>query len=169
MTISYEVFETAFGWCAAARSEQGICGFVLPVPRADDAESAIRKALDDGVRSATGLQRMARKVRRYFEGRSVTFDVVLDLRRGTRFQQSVWRAVSRIPYARTRTYGEIARAIRRPKAVRAVGGAVGANPIPLIVPCHRVVAADGRLGGFSAAGGVALKQAMLQLEGSRKG
>jgi O-6-methylguanine DNA methyltransferase len=87
----------------------------------------------------------------------------LDLAAGTPFQQRVWKALRRIQAGRTRSYGEIARSIGHPDAVRAVGGACGANPIPLFVPCHRVLAANRRLGGFS--GGLDWKRKLLEREG----
>ena len=81
----------------------------------------------------------------------------------TRFQQQLWRAILRIPTGNTRTYGELARALHRPKAARAIGQACGANPIPLIVPCHRVLANGNKLGGFSA--GLNWKRKLLKAEG----
>jgi O-6-methylguanine DNA methyltransferase len=87
----------------------------------------------------------------------------LDLSRGTEFQLSVWKSLLKIKPGRTQSYGEIAKAIRKPKAVRAVGGACGANPIPLLVPCHRVLAANGKIGGFS--GGSGWKEKLLTREG----
>ncbi len=89
----------------------------------------------------------------------------LDLSAGTPFQQSVWRAMQEIPFGQTRSYGEIASAIGKPKGVRAVGGACGANPIPVLVPCHRVLAAKGKIGGFS--GGLDWKRTLLEREGVR--
>ena len=89
----------------------------------------------------------------------------LDLSAGTDFQQRVWQALRRIGWGRTRSYAQLAEAIGNPKAVRAVGGACGANPIPVLVPCHRVLAANHRLGGFS--GGLAWKRRLLACEGSR--
>ncbi len=87
----------------------------------------------------------------------------LDLSDGTMFQRKVWRALQKIARGRTKSYGEIARAIGKPKAVRAVGGACGANPIPVLVPCHRVLAANGKIGGFS--GGLNRKRELLAREG----
>lgn len=89
----------------------------------------------------------------------------LDLTHGTPFQQAVWQAMTAIPAGETRTYGELARAIRRPRAGRAVGQACGANPVPVLVPCHRVLAVGGRLGGFS--GGLDWKRRLLAREGVR--
>ena len=86
----------------------------------------------------------------------------LDLSAGTTFQQQTWRALLRIPAGRTRGYGELARAVRRPKAARAIGGACGANPIPVLIPCHRVVGANGSLTGFS--GGMDWKVKLLEIE-----
>jgi methylated-DNA-[protein]-cysteine S-methyltransferase len=87
----------------------------------------------------------------------------LDLAGGTEFQRQVWNALRKIARGRTKSYGEIARAIGRPKAVRAVGGACGANPIPVLVPCHRVLAAHGKIGGFG--GGLEWKRKLLTREG----
>jgi O-6-methylguanine DNA methyltransferase len=87
----------------------------------------------------------------------------LDVSVGTEFQQQVWAALQRIPLGRTASYGELARAIGRPQAFRAVGGACGANPIPVLIPCHRALAANGRLGGFS--GGLEWKRTLLAAEG----
>lgn len=113
---------------------------------------------------ATALDReVARQLAQYFAGRRDAFDLpmALDV---TRFQTKVLRAVGRIPYGQTRSYGEIARAAGQPRAARAVGQAVGANPLPLLIPCHRVLAAQGRLGGFG--GGLVWKRFLLRLEGS---
>ena len=87
----------------------------------------------------------------------------MDLSAGSIFQQTVWRALEKIPTGQTRSYGEIARKIGNPKGVRAVGGACGANPIPVLVPCHRVLAANGKLGGFSS--GLDWKRRLLAREG----
>jgi methylated-DNA-[protein]-cysteine S-methyltransferase len=91
----------------------------------------------------------------------------LDLSAGTTFQQSVWQALRQIRFGQTRSYGEIARAIGKPKALRAVGGACGANPIPVLVPCHRVLAANQKIGGFS--GGLDWKRTLLAREGVQPG
>ena len=97
----------------------------------------------------------------FLEGKRNAFDLPLDLR-GTPFQLRVWNALLEIPYSETRSYVEIATSVGRPSAVRAVGGANAANPIPFVVPCHRVIAADGRLGGYS--GGLDLKARLLAME-----
>ncbi|MCS6963496.1 MAG: methylated-DNA--[protein]-cysteine S-methyltransferase [Thermoflexus sp.] len=99
----------------------------------------------------------------YLRGARRTFTVPLDPE-GTPFQQRVWKEAARIPYGQTLTYRELARRIGQPQAARAVGQALGANPLPILIPCHRVIAADGRLGGYT--GGRHLKQWLLLLEGA---
>ncbi|RYF42721.1 MAG: methylated-DNA--[protein]-cysteine S-methyltransferase [Comamonadaceae bacterium] len=99
----------------------------------------------------------------YFAGRRRHFELPLDLQGGTAFQQSVWRALLAIPSGATTSYGTLSQRIGRPAAVRAVGAAVGRNPVSIVVPCHRVVGADGSLTGY--AGGLERKSALLQLEG----
>jgi O-6-methylguanine DNA methyltransferase len=98
----------------------------------------------------------------YFTGETTAFDVPLDLR-GTPFQVAVWRALLDIPYGEVRTYGEVARAVGRPRAARPVGVAVGKNPVAIVVPCHRVIGADGTMTGY--AGGLAMKGRLLEREG----
>ena len=105
-----------------------------------------------------------RQLTQYFEGAREQFDIPLEAG-GTDFQREVWESLRRIPYGEQRSYGDIARDIGRPKAVRAVGAANGRNPIPIIVPCHRVIGSNGTLTGF--AGGLALKRELLALEGAQ--
>ena len=109
------------------------------------------------------LEACARQLAEYFRGARHRFELPL-APRGTDFQQLVWRALAAIPYGQTRSYGEIARAIGKPRAVRAVGAANGRNPLPIVVPCHRVIGSDGSLTGF--AGGLAAKTCLLELEGA---
>ena len=108
------------------------------------------------------LKKVGRQLNDYFAGRQNTFDLPLDLAYGTVFQQSVWHALLKIPFGDTISYGEVSARIGRPAAVRAVGSAIGRNPIGIIVPCHRVLAADGALAGY--AGGLERKSALLALE-----
>ena len=110
---------------------------------------------------ATPFRAAERQLREYFQGKRTDFDLRLHPK-GTPFQQSVWKALMKIPYGRTRTYGDIAKAVGRPKAVRAVGLANGRNPLPIVVPCHRVIGAGGKLVGYG--GGLHVKQALLDRE-----
>ena len=104
------------------------------------------------------------RLRTYFSGHKVAFPDKLDLFRATHFQREVWEITRLIPYGETRSYAWVAEQIKRPRAMRAVGQALSKNPLPIIVPCHRVVASDGKLGGFS--GGVEMKKCLLSLETS---
>lgn len=128
----------------------------------------LANALPDSERvtSLPVLEQARRELVDYFAGRRHEFDVPLDLR-GTPFQVAVWNALARVPYGETRSYRDIARAVRRPRAFRAVGAANGANPVPVIVPCHRVIAATGRLGGYG--GGLEAKRRLLAFEQSHSG
>ena len=108
------------------------------------------------------LLKTKKQLEQYFAGKRTSFDVALDLV-GTEFQVRAWRALCRIPFGTTISYGQQASNIKNPKAFRAVGSANGKNPIPIIVPCHRVVASDGSLGGYSL--GLKMKKQLLALEG----
>lgn len=107
-------------------------------------------------------RRVARQLEEYLAGNRTEFRFPI-VTQGTEFQQRVWHELERIPYGKTVTYGELARRIGHPKAFRAVGTANGRNPIPIVIPCHRVVAAGGKLGGYG--GGLNLKRRLLELEG----
>ena len=122
-------------------------------------------AVDDAVRNDANplLKETTRQLRAYFDGRLRTFDVPLDMQ-GTAFQKRVWSELEKIPYGETRSYLQVAIASGTPNAVRAVGAANGANPIPIIVPCHRVIGSSGKLTGYG--GGLPLKKRLLELEGA---
>lgn len=115
---------------------------------------------DDSI--AAACEPVTEQLADYFSGIRRSFDLALDLR-GTPFQLRAWAVLREIPFGTTRSYGDQARAMNAPRAFRAVGSANGANPVPIVVPCHRVVAADGSLGGYSA--GLSIKRALLALEG----
>jgi methylated-DNA-[protein]-cysteine S-methyltransferase len=114
------------------------------------------------------LQQAAQQIGAYFQsapGATQRFDLPLNLSAGTAFQQAVWRALLEIPAGATRSYAQVAQAVGRPAAVRAVGAAIGRNPLTIVVPCHRVVGSGGALTGY--AGGLERKTALLALEGAR--
>jgi methylated-DNA-[protein]-cysteine S-methyltransferase len=104
----------------------------------------------------------------YFEGRPVVFRAKPDLTGLTPFRQEVLRACARVPYGKTTTYAELAERVGNPAAARAVGSAMANNPVPIIIPCHRVITSQGELGGFSAEQGVALKRKLLEMEARAK-
>ena len=111
------------------------------------------------------LQLAKTQLSEYFAGHRTTFELPLALDQGTDFQQAVWRALLSVPSGATVTYGELSQRVGKPAAVRAVGGAVGRNPLSIVVPCHRVLGANGALTGY--AGGLERKTALLHLEGTR--
>ena len=115
-------------------------------------------------KSPRELREVTKQLKVYFAGKRTRFDLKL-APEGTEFQRAVWKALQTIPYGKTISYGELADKIGNPKAVRAVGGANGKNPIPIIIPCHRVIGADGSLTGFG--GGLPTKVALLSLETGR--
>jgi O-6-methylguanine DNA methyltransferase len=106
-------------------------------------------------------KRFGMELKEYFSGKRCQFSAPSAIA-GTAFQRQVWEALERIPYGQTRTYSDIAREMKRPKAQRAVGNAIGKNPLPLLIPCHRVIRTNGSLGGFS--GGKEIKPKLLHLE-----
>lgn len=140
-----------------ARTARGLAGAWFEGQKHHPGPLAARHAPDDPL-----LRKAASQLADYFAGRSMRFDLPLDLR-GTPFQQRVWNALLGIGGGRTTNYGEIARQLGSPQAMRAVGAAVGRNPVSVIVPCHRVLGADGSLTGY--AGGMDRKRALLRIEG----
>ena len=145
-------FDTALGLVTITASAKGLIAINLPrrsVPKSPEPLPA-------------GFTRLVESFRAYFDGRKVDFPVKLDLRAATPFQVKVWQAARLIPYGETRSYRWIAEQIGQPEAVRAVGQALGKNPLPIIIPCHRVLASDGALGGYS--GGLEIKRTLLNLE-----
>ncbi|MGH9786684.1 MAG: methylated-DNA--[protein]-cysteine S-methyltransferase [Terriglobia bacterium] len=147
-------------------SEKGLRAVNLrpsqPQGRHHSERLADRSARSPNGAAASLLARQAlAEIAEYLAGRRRQFTVPLDLA-GTPFQLQVWKALRRIPYGETRSYGEIARAVGRPKAARAVGMANHSNPVAIIVPCHRVIAANGSLGGYAA--GLGVKSRLLHLE-----
>lgn len=129
---------------------------IVDWPDADDIKNSPRHAV---------LSSAKNQLREYFDHKRTSFDLPLDLR-GTDFQVEAWRALNEIPFGTTASYKDQAVRLGRPKAVRAVGNANKRNPVPIVLPCHRVTQSGGTLGGYGGAGGVATKAALLDLEGA---
>ncbi len=164
-TVTIGRVETPLGTFGAVLTSRGLARLTFPDERFEQCAAWAKRwfpsaGVDD---SSSSLAELAEQLDGYFAGRLRTFAVPLDLR-GTSFQVRVWEAVATIPHAETRSYGQVAETIGNPRAVRAVGLANGANPVPIVVPCHRVVGSNGTLTGY--AGGLALKQRLLALEGA---
>jgi methylated-DNA-[protein]-cysteine S-methyltransferase len=148
---------TPLGDVLLARTDGGLAGAWFTGQNAHPITITAPRRDDDPL-----LRAAASQLGEYFAGQRQEFDLALDMR-GTEFQRQVWRALLGIARGQTASYGDIARQIGSPSAVRAVGGAVGRNPLSVIVPCHRVVGSDGSLTGY--AGGLERKRALLHLEG----
>ncbi len=160
--FKHAVINTRLGWLALTCSQKGLVLLTLPQKSRSAALSQMKYYIDAGMEDATAFDDLAQRLQRYFDGERVLFPDRLDLSGATAFQRAVWSMARAIPYGETRSYAWVAGSIGRPLAVRGVGGALARNRIPIIVPCHRVVASDGGLGGFS--GGLELKRHLLELE-----
>lgn len=163
--VAYAWAHTEIGRVLVASTWKGVCMTSLGSEGALDRLRGWVARHEPGatlVEDRRGLRPILEQIAAYARGERRRFDVHLDLR-GTAFQRAVWEADRKIPYGQTRTYAEVAQAIGRPTAARGVGGANGKNPVPLLVPCHRIVARDG-IGGFT--GGLHHKRKLLALEGA---
>ena len=170
---NYHVFETAMGFCAIAWSDAGIARFQLPVKSAEAADRLMRRRADGAEPQAPpkDVATVVAAAKRYFDGEDTDFSHVrLDLGGGEPFFNQIYAALRRVGWGRTTTYGALAKEVGAGReAARDVGEAMARNPAPLIIPCHRVLAAGGKIGGFSAPGGSTTKIRMLALEGVRVG
>ncbi len=168
VTLATTVVETPIGALRVAVTRAGVARIALPRSSGPGFAGWLRTTFADAERAPwlPLLDKLSLELAAYFAGRLQEFSLPLDLR-GTDFQRAVWREIAAIPYGETRTYGEIAEAAGKPRAVRAAGTATGNNPVPILVPCHRVIAAHGRLGGFS--GGLDAKRRLLALERASTG
>ncbi|MFI0846824.1 methylated-DNA--[protein]-cysteine S-methyltransferase [Mesorhizobium sp. IMUNJ 23232] len=168
-THRYTVFETANGFCGIAWTGEGITRFQLPTRTPDAAERMMLRRLPDAEK-AVPTPEIAEAIdaaKRYFAGEAVDFSGIrLDLGDQEAFFKKIYDALRQVGWGHTTTYGTLAKQLGAgPEAARDVGQAMAKNPIPLIIPCHRVLAAGGKVGGFSAPGGATSKVRMLELEG----
>lgn len=160
------IFKSSWGWVGISETAKGIDAIALP--------QRSKRAIEFGLRSIAGgpfelgesvrLEAARRQLLDYLAGRRNMFDIPLDFSRGTVFQRRVWRTLQRVPFGKLRSYQWIAARVGGRRYARAVGNAVGANPLPIVVPCHRIVAQDASLGGFSC--GLPMKRKLLTLEGT---
>ena len=163
---SYAAIETELGWVGVICSARGICATTLPRPTPIDAVDRLPLAAADQEASVETVGALAEQIDAIIRDEPATLALPLDLASGTPFQQAVWRAVLTIPAGETRSYGWVAAEIGCPRGAHAVGQAISRNPLPLLVPCHRVVAADGSLGGYGAGvESLPTKRSLLRREG----
>ncbi len=160
--LAYSVCKTSKGWLAMLASPQGLRRLTLPQPTREQALATLK--VPPGAREDPGcFADLHLRLQQLLAGKATVFPDALDLAGATPFQQQVWQAARTIPWGQTQSYGWVAQQIGKPKASRAVGQAMGQNPVPLVVPCHRVLAAGGRLGGYG--GGEDVKLQLLRQEG----
>ena len=167
--ISYDIVETEFGWVGIAGNEQGLVRIILPEQSAENVLEELNFSFPYGEKLVSSKElffSLTQKIKDYFKGIPVEFNrEKTDLTGFTPFQRKVLLLTKEIPHGATRTYRWLAEQSGYPLAYRAVGGVMRANPIPLVIPCHRVLGSNGQLTGFSSRGGLELKRKMLALEG----
>jgi methylated-DNA-[protein]-cysteine S-methyltransferase len=158
----YTVFKTKPGWIGILASKAGLRSVTLPQTTRQQAVDALGEQIKQAILSTESFSELEQKFQHYYSGERTTFNDKLDFPNATAFQRLVWEATRLISYGETRSYGWIAQRIGKPQAARAVGQALGKNPFLIVVPCHRVIAGDGSLGGFG--GGLEMKRVLLELE-----
>ena len=167
--IYYDIVETELGWVGIAGNEQGLVRILLPEKSTGDVLGELHFSFSSGgklVKSEEQFSSLAKRVKDYFKGIPVEFNQEkTNLIGFTNFQKKVLLLTKEIPFGITRTYRWLAEQSGYPLAYRAVGGVMRANPLPLVIPCHRVLGSNGKLTGFSSRGGLELKRKMLALEG----
>lgn len=167
---AYHIFDASFGSCAIAWNERGISRFQLPAADRRATEAHMEKGGRAPCKGAPPphIAAAEEKLRRYFDGEETDFsDLELDLSACSAFNKAIYNAARTVGWGATTTYGALAKSIGSPRAARAVGHAMARNPVTIIIPCHRVLAAGGQLHGFSAYGGLLTKERLLVLEGVR--
>ncbi len=161
--VRFDSLQTPIGRVFVAVSDRGVCDVTLGETHESRYRQHLASRTVEVLHDREAVEPVLAEIEEYFAGTRTQFSVPIDLRVVTPFAGQVLRKTTRIPFGRVRSYGEIARQMHAPRASRAVGGALSRNPVPILVPCHRVVAHDGRLGGFT--GGVQAKRALLRVEG----
>lgn len=166
-TITYAAFPTLLGSIWVAWTRRGICRLSFRSRSARSFAADLHRTFP-GAAIASGFEEaapvsLARELSDYATGRTRSFTVPIDLAGLTPFQRRVLKATARVPYGEVASYGKIAAAIGNPGSSRAVGNALGSNPVPILIPCHRIIGADGRIGGFT--GGLRAKRRLLAMEG----
>lgn len=166
LDVAYATADSPFGQLLLAQTPRGLIRLGLPSQDYDELLTELAERISPRVVEAPAqLDEVRRELDLYFDGKLESFGLPLDWRLSHGFRLKVLRAIARIPYGQTRNYTEMATRAGNERAVRAAGSACGSNPIPLVVPCHRVLRSSGALGGY--AGGLPMKEALLELEGIR--
>jgi methylated-DNA-[protein]-cysteine S-methyltransferase len=165
LDVAYTTADSPFGPLLLATTSRGVVRIGLPTQDGDELLGELAERVSPRVLEAPGrLDEVRRELDLYFEGRLREFDLPLDWRLSKDFRRRALRTVARIPYGKTKTYTQVAKGAGNERAVRAAGSACGSNPLPIVVPCHRVLRTGGGLGGYG--GGLPMKEALLNLEGA---
>ncbi len=164
--LEYRIFSTKWGFCAIVAGECGLRGTFLPLESKPRIKSQVTRRYPQAKANPRLLPALVRNITDYFAGKPARFTVKLDLEGVSEFRRRVLKACGKIPRGKTATYADLARVAGSPGATRAAGSTMANNPLPLVVPCHRVIRSDGSLGKFSSIGGQGLKRRLLQLEGA---
>jgi len=165
LDVAYAEVDSPVGQLLVAATPRGLVRVSFPIEPSEKVLEELAGSVSPRIlESPTKLDEARRELERYFEGRLHDFDLPLDWQLTHGFYRKVLRATARIPYGQTRSYKQMAKRAGSPRAVRATGSALGSNPLPIIVPCHRVLRTGGALGGYG--GGLDTKQALLELEGA---
>ncbi|MHC5138521.1 MAG: methylated-DNA--[protein]-cysteine S-methyltransferase [Planctomycetota bacterium] len=163
--VNYDIFKTNWGWFCLLGGEKGLIRTYLPVLQKDIIRNRILADFPESITSKTEFSMLKTRIIHYYQGQPVDFSTVgVQLDGFSGFQQRVLLVLKTITYGQKISYGELAKLSDSPKAARAIGSVMAKNPLPLVIPCHRVIKADGTLGRFSAPGGAAAKKRMLELE-----
>jgi len=162
--LAYVIFDTDIGQMGILGSAKGLLGTTLPQRLTQEVRQLLGNRINHAIWSPHVFKDLTKRLRIYLGGHKVTFPDKLELSRATTFQREVWEVTRLIPYGETRSYRWVAEQIGKPGAVRAVGQALARNPLPIIVPCHRIVTSNGKLGGYS--GGLEMKKYLLYREAS---
>ncbi len=164
--VKYTVFETKWGYFGLAADENGVIRTILPSKNRQNVTKTLLKGIKNAHFDAKLNKLLQKQITDYFKGKPVKFDTQIAKDSLSDFNWKVLTACKKIPAGKTVSYSQLADMIGNPHAGRAVGNALAKNPIPLIIPCHRVIHRDGSLGKFSAEGGTSTKKKMLELESS---
>ena len=165
-TSRYTLFDTDFGTCGIVWTPRGVSGFNFPEASPTDTEARLRRIAEPADVVPDEIDEAIVLLQRYFSGDPVDLSGIrVDFTGVSDFHRQVYEAARKLGWGETVTYGELARRVGDPAAARAVGHALGRNPVAIVVPCHRILAAGNKIGGFSAFGGVGSKQRLLTMEG----
>ena len=169
--VKYTIFLTDWGWAGFVYDKKGLRNLALPEGNKEDILFRIKNESKSNalIKEDIGQEDLILKIKEYFRGKKIDFsDWRLNLEKYTIFQRKIMQVVQKIPYGETKSYKWVAQTSGYPRAYRAVGNTMRNNPLPLVIPCHRVIKSDGGLGGFSGKEGIAYKKKMIDFESRRK-